>query len=58
MYLCRYNLDLSLSEIGKDMGNRDHSTVFHGVNKIEAQLSTSPQLRETIDIIKKKIYPG
>jgi len=58
MYLCRYNLDLSLAEIGEEMGKRDHSTVFHGVNKIEAQLSTSPQLRETVDIIKKKIYPG
>lgn len=58
MYLCRYNLDLSLAEIGEEMGHRDHSTVFHGVNKIEAQLSTSPQLRETVDIIKKKIYPG
>ena len=57
MYLCRYNLDLSLADIGEQLGNRDHSTVFHGVNKIEDQLSTSPQLRETIDVIKKKIYP-
>ena len=58
MYLCRYNLDLSLAEIGEEMGGRDHSTVFHGVNKIEEQLSTSPGLRETIEVIKKKIYPS
>ena len=46
-----------VADIGEQLGNRDHSTVVHGVNKIEEQLSTSPQLRETIDVIKKKIYP-
>ena len=57
MYLARYHTDLSLNEIGAEIGGRDHSTVVHGINKIEEQLSTSQQFRETVEAIKNKIYP-
>ena len=58
MYLCRYNVDLSLQEIGMKLGRKDHSTVIHGVNKIENELQTSQSMRNTIDILKKKIISG
>jgi chromosomal replication initiator protein len=38
MYLCRELTDLSLPEIGKRFGGRDHSTVIHATTKIRKQL--------------------
>ena len=35
MYLCRNVANMSLPQIGKDFGKRDHTTVMHACNKIE-----------------------
>lgn len=35
MYLLKKELDLSLVEIGNALGGRDHTTVMHGLEKIE-----------------------
>ena len=40
MYLCRKLTNLSLPDIGREFG-RDHSTVLHGLNKIERLLADS-----------------
>ena len=37
MYLCREMLDAPLTGIGKMMGDRDHTTVMHGIEKIEKE---------------------
>ena len=57
MYLCRKFVGLSLTDIGKLLGNRDHSTVLHGCNTIERNLDGDPSLQSTIDILTKKINP-
>ena len=57
MYLCRTMIDIPLKSIGTYVGKRDHSTVIHGINKIEDELRTSEQMRSTLDIIKKKLHP-
>lgn len=57
MYLCRELLDTSLKEIGKNLGDRDHTTVMHGIEKIEAELHTNKDIEKQIDILKKKINP-
>ncbi|MBO6133437.1 MAG: chromosomal replication initiator protein DnaA [Lachnospiraceae bacterium] len=57
MYLCREITDAPLSEIGKVMGNRDHTTVIHGHSKVEKDLSTNKQLQSDVEDIKKKILP-
>lgn len=57
MYLCRKLTSISLSEVGKMMGNRDHSTILHGCNKIETDLKKDATLQNTIDILIKKINP-
>lgn len=58
MYLCRNLItSMSLSEIGAAMGNRDHTTILHGCNKIENDLQTDDTLKNTIDILIKKINP-
>lgn len=58
MYLCRHMLDIPLKSVGTYVGKRDHSTVIHGVNKIESELKTSETLRNTVDIITKKLNPS
>lgn len=58
MYLCRNMVDIPLKSIGGYIGKRDHSTIIHGINKIETELKNSETLRNTVDIIKKKINPN
>ena len=58
MYLCRQMTDLSLQQIGKELGNRDHTTVRHGIEKITEDLKSSQFLQDTIDVLQKKINPA
>ncbi len=58
MYLCRTMTDVPLATIGSYMGKRDHSTVKHGADKISKDLTTNETLKNTIDIIMKKINPS
>ena len=57
MYLCRNMTNTPLQDIGKYLGNRDHTTVMHGVEKINKEISTNRETEELIKIIKKKIIP-
>ena len=57
MYLCREIISTPLKNIGKALGNRDHTTVMHGIEKIENELQNDDNLKNTIDILKKKINP-
>ncbi len=45
MYLMRELTSLSLPEIGKQFGGRDHSTVLHGIGKIGALSLELPEFR-------------
>ena len=57
MYLCRDMTSIPLTTIGKIMGNKDHTTVLHGFEKIEKEMQTSESLTNTIEVLKKKIHP-
>ena len=57
MYLCRELTEISLKDIGSKLGNRDHSTILHGCNKIADDLKTDSSLQSVIDVLKKKINP-
>ena len=57
MYLCRDIIDTSLKTIGKNLGNRDHTTVMHGIEKIEKEILTNDNIKNSIDTLKKKINP-
>ena len=39
------------------MGNRDHTTVIHGHDKINKMLETDENLKNNLDIIIKKLNP-
>lgn len=57
MYYCRKLTDLSLTDIGKKLGNRDHTTVLHGIDKIEKDIASDSSLKNTFDALNKKINP-
>lgn len=46
---------LSFTQIGKVFGGRDHSTIIHGVNKVEDRRADDPDYREVVDAIFDKI---
>lgn len=56
MYLLRTELKIPLMEIGQFLGNRDHTTIMYGVEKITKLLPESEELRVDIVGIKQKLY--
>ncbi len=57
MYLCSTLTNVGVKNIGAEMGNRDHSTVIHGTKKIASQLEKNDSIKNTIEVLKKKINP-
>ncbi len=57
MYLGRTMTDSPLKAIGSLLGGKDHSTINHGYNKIKDTIEIDEKLKNTIDIIIKKINP-
>ena len=57
MYLCRDMLATPLQTIGSFLGGRDHTTIIHGADKISSDLKKDETLKNTIEILKKKINP-
>ncbi len=51
MYVARQLTSDSYAEIGRGFGGKDHTTVLHAVNKIDALLQQDPKLRRTLDHI-------
>lgn len=58
MFLCREMTATPLQTIGKYLGNRDHTTIIHGIEKIEAELDKNDSLKNTLEILRKKINPS
>jgi chromosomal replication initiator protein len=53
IYICRDMTKASLPEIGKRFGGKDHTTVIHSVKKIEACISQDPDMKATLEVIKR-----
>jgi len=50
MYILKQDLSLSFTEIGNILGGRDHTTIMHGVGKIEGLLSNKSFSEEILGI--------
>lgn len=57
MYFCRELTSNSLQNIAKAIGKKDHTTVLHGIEKITEKMENNEELKNTVDIIRKKIVP-
>ena len=55
MYLIRRMTNLSLNDIGKEFGDRDHTTVLHSLQKVEQQMQTDPAFAERVKEITTNI---
>ncbi len=55
MYLCCDLVSESLISVAGALGKKDHSTVIYGRDKIKRELENDENLRNTIDVIKKKL---
>lgn len=58
MYLCRQMTDTTFQMIAAYLGKKDHTTVIHGVEKIEEKIRTDEDLRNKIETIQKKLSPS
>lgn len=55
MYLTRELTDLSLPKIGDEFGGRDHTTVIHACDKINAEISDDGELKEKIEYMINRL---
>ena len=53
MYLSKQLTNRSLPEIGRRFGGRDHTTIMHGVKKIEELAAGDEALSEDLDLLKR-----
>jgi chromosomal replication initiator protein len=55
MYLSKQLTTRSLPEIGRRFGGRDHTTIMHGVRKIEELMATDSQLSDDIQLLRRTL---
>jgi chromosomal replication initiator protein len=55
MYLARELTEHSLPEIGRGIGGRNHSTVLHAVNRINAAMRTDAAVRNAVDNLHRRL---
>lgn len=58
MYLSKVMTEHSLPDIGRKFGGRDHTTIIHGIRKIETLMAEDPSLKEDIEALKRSIGSG
>ena len=55
MYLMRRMICMNLVDIGKEFGDRDHTTVLHSLDKVEKQMRSDPAFAEIVKQITTNI---
>jgi len=55
MYLCKQLTSASLPAIGRKFGGRDHTTVMHGVRKIEELIVGDRALAEDVELLRRML---
>jgi chromosomal replication initiator protein len=55
MYLCKQMTTRSLPEIGRRFGGRDHTTVMHGVRRIEELKQSDGQIAEDVELLSRAL---
>ena len=55
MYLSRRLLDISLDDIAKALGKKDHTTIIHGIKKIETDIKSKKDFKDKVDNLLNRI---
>ena len=53
MYLSKKLTRLSLPDIGRSFGGKDHTTVLHACRKIESEITTNAKLADEVRLLTK-----
>jgi len=56
MYLMREETEAPLLRIGEALGGRDHSTVLHGCEKIEREMTENDDFRRDVGALREMLY--
>ncbi|MCK8463341.1 chromosomal replication initiator protein DnaA [Aliiroseovarius sp. S1339] len=55
MYLAKHMTSRSLPEIGRRFGGRDHTTVMHGVKRIDELKGIDDQIAEDLELLRRAL---
>lgn len=55
MYMCRNVANMSLPQIGRAFGKRDHTTVMHACNKVEQDMKENSNTKLIVESVKNLI---
>ncbi len=55
MYLAKHMTSRSLPEIGRRFGGRDHTTVMHGVKRIDELKGVDDQIAEDLELLRRSL---
>ena len=55
MYLCKQHTTRSYPDIGRRFGGRDHTTVLHGVRKIDELMAQDEQIARDVEALTRKL---
>ena len=55
MFLAKTMTTRSLPEIGRRFGGRDHTTIMHGIRKIEELKATDSQLSDDLELLRRSL---
>ncbi|SFS19136.1 chromosomal replication initiator protein DnaA [Yoonia litorea] len=55
MYLAKQMTSRSLPEIGRRFGGRDHTTVMHGVKRIEELMAKDSQISDDLELLRRAL---
>jgi hypothetical protein len=54
-YFGRTLLRQSLNQIGRNLGDRDHTTILHGIQKVEHKMIVDPEFGQTIAALREQL---
>ena len=55
MFLARELTEHSLPEIGRGVGDRNHTTVLHAVNRVSAAMHSDDSVRSAVDNLRRRL---
>ncbi len=55
MYLCKQLTNRSLPDIGRRFGGRDHTTIMHGVKRIDELRATDSQIADDLERLRRTL---
>ena len=56
MFIARVHTNLSFPELGREFGDRDHSTIQHGYRKVKEELEADPDLAYKVRLIEQGLH--